>query len=225
LKRTDRKVSLAIMTDHHLSGGLVASYSSGQVSDGVSLAVSAHLTFCPVCRARVAAHEAIGGSLLLAEADTETGAGTCTFDAISSQLDEVEKTEAAPRSLKAGPLPGSVAAAVGCDFDEIPWRFRLPGVSSYEFQSHDGETVSLLKVRPGVRIPQHTHTAEELTVVFSGELVDGDVRYGKGDISIADASVHHHPRAGGDETCICLAVVNGGLRFTGPIGRALNLFS
>ena len=80
-------------------------------------------------------------------------------------------------------------------------------------------------MRPGAAIPQHTHKAEELTVVFEGELIDGDKRFGPGDIAIADGDVDHHPKAGGDRDCICLAVLSGGLRFTGPFGRALNLFT
>ena len=88
-----------------------------------------------------------------------------------------------------------------------------------------GELCAVLRVRPGVAIPQHTHEAEELTVVFNGELLDADKRYGIGDMSVADPTVDHHPRAGGDRTCICLAVVCGGLKFTGPFGRALNLFN
>ncbi len=210
------------MSTKHPSGDLLASYATGHVTDGVALAVAAHLTYCAKCRHVVAAQEAVAGALLAAE----EAEGAVEVGSVMARLDEPEPApEPKDAPLSAGPLPLPVAAAIGRNFDDIPWRFKLPGVSAFDFQSEDGETVSLLKVRPGTRIPQHTHNVEELTVVFAGELVDGDKRYCVGDMAIADDSVDHHPSAGGTETCICLAVVNGGLRFTGPLGRALNLFS
>lgn len=209
------------MCTHHPSSELLTGFVTGSVSDGVALAISAHLTFCPSCRKEVSAMEALAGGLLEAEEPVTPP----SFEALLGHLDDEIAITEEPKTQNAGPLPSAVAAAIGTDFEDIQWKFRLPGVSEYEFQSEDGETVSLLRVRPGAKIPHHTHKAEELTVVFAGELVDGDTRFHSGDIAVADPSVHHHPQAGGTETCVCLAVVNGGLRFTGPFGRALNLFT
>ncbi len=206
------------MTDGHLTDQLINAYVAGSASEGLSLVVAAHLTYCAECRAKVAAREAIAGAML-SEVAPESAPD---FDALLDRLDESEPPR---KEIKAGLLPRPVADMVGVNFDEIPWRFRLPGVYEHEFANADGEEMSLLKVMPGVTIPSHTHEAEELTVVFDGELFDGEKSYGVGDLAIADPSVDHHPRAGHDKPCICLAVLSGGLRFTGPFGRALNLFT
>jgi len=206
------------MKDGHLTDDLIVAYATGAACEGVALAVAAHLTYCAECRRKVEMQELIAGALLAETPAVETPGCDALFD----RLDETPE-EIAP--VKPGPLPAPVAAAVGMDFDDIPWSFRLPGVYVYEISNDDGEDISLMKVRPGATIPSHTHEAEELTVVFEGELEDGGVTYKAGDISVADASVDHKPRAGGDTACICLAVLSGGVKFTGPIGRALNLFS
>lgn len=206
------------MHNGHLTDDLIVAYATGAATDGVALAAAAHLTYCAECRRKVEAHEAIAGALL---AETSAVAGPDIANVLDRLGDDGES--AAPQD--AGPLPAPVAAAVGMNFDDIPWRFRLPGVYVHEMSNENGDDISLMKVRPGAVIPSHTHEAEELTVVFAGELEDGGVTYKAGDISVADASVDHKPRAGGDTACICLAVLSGGVKFTGPFGRALNLFT
>lgn len=200
------------------SDEILAAYASGAAREGVALATAAHLTYCADCRSKVATYEVLAGALL---AETEVEAAPDVED-LMDRLDEPVNKYVPPL---AGPLPSPVAQAVGMNFDQIPWRFRLPGVHEYVFSNADGDEISLLKVRPGAAVPSHTHEGEELTVIFEGELEDDGIVYKKGDISVADASVDHNPRAGGDTTCICLAVLSGGVKFTGPIGRALNLFS
>ena len=206
------------MKTGHLTNELIVAYATGAAREGAALAAAAHLTYCAECRRKVEEQEIIAGALLAAVPVAEAP----SFDDLFDRLDETP-VEAVP--VAKGPLPAPVAAAVGMNFDEIPWRFRLPGVYVHELSNEDGEDISLMKVRPGAAIPSHTHEAEELTVVFEGELEDSGATYRAGDISVADANVDHKPRAGGDTPCICLAVLSGGVKFTGPIGRALNLFS
>lgn len=214
------------MTEKHLSETLVSSYASGMCSEAVALAVSAHLTYCADCRARVAEREALLGALMSAGAGVIPIHDNGPDDALLSRLDEEAEAEAdTTRTLEAGPLPSAVAARVGMNFSDIPWKFRLPGVSEYEFLNDNGDVASLLRVKPGTAIPRHTHEAEELTVVLGGVLEDGDVSFHPGEIAKADASVDHNPRAGDGDVCICLAVLTGGVKFTGPLGRALNLFT
>ncbi len=206
------------MRSGHLTDDLIIAYVTGAAPDGVALAAAAHLTYCAECRRQAEAHEAIAGALLAEEPVGDA-------PDISTVMDRLDETTESVTVPKAGPLPAPVAAMVGMDFDQIPWRFRLPGVYVHEISNEDGDDISLMKVRPGASIPSHTHEAEELTVVFEGELEDGGTTFKAGDISVADASVDHKPRAGGDTACICLAVLSGGVKFTGPFGRALNLFT
>ena len=218
------------MASAHPTPEMLSGYAVGAASDGVALLVATHLSFCPECRARVAALEATAGALF---ADSEPaapaeGAGA----AVLARLDAPEptgETAATPDSTAAiagGPdLPRPILHAIGAPIVAPRWRFRMPGVSEIALPGAEGERVSLLRVRPGAGVPAHTHTAVEATLVLRGALVDGETSFAPGDVSVATEADDHHPRAGGEDDCVCLTVLTGGLRFTGAFGRALNLFT
>jgi putative transcriptional regulator len=213
------------MASAHPTHSMLAAYAAGSASDGVSLLVAAHLTYCPECRARVGALEALAGSVLAAAPETTAPP---SIDACLARLDAPE----APRARRAPPAPGGfpmprpIAAVIGSPFSEIRWRFLMPGVSEHLLPvGAEGERVSLLRVRPGAGVPAHTHTGEEATLVLGGALCDRDRVFGVGDVAVATAEDDHHPTAGRGEDCVCLAVIGGGLRFTGAFARALNIFA
>lgn len=201
---------------------MLADYASGAASPGLALLVAAHLTHAPESRTRVEAFEAVGGALLADEPVVSMSAAA--LDEVLARLDGDGSPPMAP-ACAAGPLPRPVIDAVGRDFDQIPWKFRLPGVAEYELDGFAGEKVSLLRARPGARIPQHTHEGRELTLVMAGAMKDGDDIYEAGDVAINTEDDDHHPQIVGNETCYCLIVMSGGLRFTGPFSRVLNLLA
>lgn len=210
------------MASAHPTDDMLASYATGAASAGVALLVAAHLTFCPRCRARVAAMETVGGALLATAAQE---VAPPDLDAVMARLDAA--APGAPRRGRAVDpvLPGPVRDALGAPLSEIRWRFRMPGVSDCELPGSTGERVSLLRVRPGAGVPAHTHTGVEATLVLSGALIDRGAVYRRGDVAVATAADDHHPRAGDGEECVCLAVLGGAVRFTGAFGRALNIFA
>lgn len=211
------------MPRHMPTNEMLADYASGAASPGVSLLVAAHLTHAPESRAKVSAYEAVGGALLADEAAVPVSASA--LDRVLAALDEADAQAEPCARRKAGPLPRPVIDVIGKDFDAIPWRFRLPGLSEYELEGFQGEKVSLLRAKPGTGIPQHTHEGRELTLVLSGAMQDGDEVYRAGDVAINTEEDDHHPRIIGDEVCYCLVVMDGGLRFTGRFSRALNLLA
>jgi putative transcriptional regulator len=213
------------MASAHPTHSMLAAYAAGSATDGVSLLVAAHLTYCPACRARVAAFEALGASMLAATPETMAPPA---LDACLARLDAPE----APRARRAPPAPGGlalprpVADLLGAPFAEIRWRFLMPGVAEHLLPvGAEGERVSLLRVRPGAGVPAHTHTGEEATLVLGGALCDRDRLFGVGDVAVATAQDDHHPTAGEGGDCVCLAVIGGGVRFTGAFARALNIFA
>lgn len=198
---------------------MLADYACGAASPGVSLLIAAHLTQAPESRRRVEEFEEIGG-ILLAEQDDAEMSDTALDNVLA--LIEAPDPAAAARPDDGGPLPRPILDVMGHGFDEIPWKFRLPGVSSHDLESFGDEKVTLLRARPGARVPQHTHEGTELTLVVHGVLIDGGVSYAKGDVAVNDEDDDHQPHIGGDETCYCLIVQQGDLRFTGTFSRILN---
>lgn len=204
-----------------LTETLTEDYARGATSPGLSLLVSARMSFAPDTRDRAARVESLGGALLEDAPAADMGAGA--LDAVLGRLDAEDET--LPRRIDAGPLPEVVMGAVGTDFARIPWRFRLPGVSDYVLDGFPDEKVSLLRARPGAAIPQHTHEGQEATLVLTGAMEDGGRVFRAGEVSINDESDDHKPRIVGDEICHCLVVMTGDLRFTGRFGRALNILA
>ncbi|MCL5777426.1 ChrR family anti-sigma-E factor [Limibaculum sp. FT325] len=216
------QVEMQAMPKHMPTTEMLADYASGAASPGVSLLIAAHLTHAPESRARVGAFEAVGGALLADEQPLPMSAAA--LDDVLARLDG-DDAQDAPVRHDPGPLPGPVIEAVGRDFDKIAWKFRLPGVAECELDGYPGEKVSLLRARPGARMPQHTHEGRELTLVLAGVLQDGDEVYRAGDVAINTEDDDHRPEIIGDETCYCLIVMSGGLRFTGRFSRALNFLA
>ncbi len=212
---------------------LLSAYAAGTTSPGLSLLCAAHLTLRPDSRAEIERLERIGGALLVEEPCDSVS--PLDFDALMARVDQEEsagtrtgseKTESSRRdAVNAGPLPAPILRAAGGSYDGIAWRKRLGGVSECAIEGFSGEKVGLLRARPGARIPKHTHAGLEATLVLQGVLRDGGQDFGAGDVALAGPEDDHIPEIIGDETCYCLVVVDGALRFTGRFGRALNLFA
>ncbi len=211
------------MARTHPTVEILTEYASGSLTEGLSLLVAAHLTFCPACRADVSRLEAIGGAMMEHEASGPTRGPS--LDAVLSRID-----------LPEGPVPALPAPAPGLEMLPHPvrarladgqpaWRFRMPGLSECPLDGFDGESVSLLRARPGASMFAHTHRGEEATLILSGALRDADRVFERGDVALADQLDDHRPEIVGNETCICLVVMSGSLRFTGPFSRVLNVFT
>lgn len=213
------------MAQHLLPTEILSDYASGAASPGVALLVSAHMTHAPQARRAVADIETCFGAILSDTQPTDMRDGA--LDEIFSRIDggEVEAQTAESASSDTGPLPAPVLEAVGCDFDDIPWKFRMPGVSVHDLDGYgaEGEKVQLLRARPGVSVPQHTHNGTEMTLILQGTLLDQGIAYHPGDIALNDEDDDHQPRVIGHETCYCLIVQHGDLKFTGKFSRILNL--
>lgn len=209
---------------------LLAAYAAGATSPGLSLLCAAHLTLSAEGRSYVSALEEIGGALLKSEDPTPVAAncGGMSFDALLARIDLEDATPPpAPKQepVEAGPLPLPVARALGMKFSEVPWKTRLRRISEHVLFEIDGEKASLMRARPGARVPDHDHRGDEATLVLSGAMRDGERVMTSGDISLCGPDHAHHPEIVGDDVCYCLIVVDGKLRFNGPFGRALNLFA
>lgn len=205
------------MTGYPAPNEMLRQYATGAATPGVTLLVSAHLDLAKEQRAITADYEAAAGAFFEAESPAQMSGGA--LDAVLARLDGPQPKEV---RLDPGPMPDCISRAVRKDFGDIPWKFRLPGLAEYEIPGYGAEKVSLLRARPGCGLPKHTHEGEEATLVLTGAMQDGDDVFRRGDVSLADETHDHTPKIIGDETCYCLVVLSGELRFTGLFSRALN---
>lgn len=188
------------MIRHHPSDTTLLRAAAGFLPEPHRRVLAVHLSVCPTCGTRLHALRTVGGVLL----DTLTPA-TLADNALERTLARLG--EAAP-SAQPAPPPAPVtleALATG------RWRWSGRGIARMSLISPDetGSRLDLIRVAPGVPLPEHGHTDFETTVVLKGAFEDRDISYVVGDFAEADAGTDHAPRALKDEDCICLIATTG----------------
>lgn len=211
---------------HHISDELLAAYAGGQLPEPLALLVATHLTLCPEARRRCRAFEAIAGVMLDAIEPEPVAADLRSR--LLARLDALPEPSgghaAPPIERPRGRVPAPLAAYIGDCYEQLPWR-SFGAVSEVRLMPNaPGFVTRLLRIRPGVSIPDHTHEGLEATLVLQGSFSDQTGTYGVGDVALHEGDVDHAPVAGPGEVCICLAVTDAPLRLTGSFGRLLNPF-
>jgi putative transcriptional regulator len=202
---------------HHLSEPLLMAYAAGQLPEAFNLIVATHVSLCDDCRARLGAHEAVGGALI--EDIEEIEMGEAALEAALARIDGLpQATQRAPLKA-AGILPAPLVDYVGGDLSAVRWTRLGGGVKQAILPTGRDATARLLYIPAGMTMPDHGHKGMELTLVLQGAFADENSRFGRGDIEIADEDVQHTPVALAGEDCICLAVTDAPLRFRGLVPR------
>lgn len=206
----------------HPEDSLLMAYAAGSLPEAAALLVATHLAYCPLCRDEVGRFEAVGGALLddVPPAEVEAGA----LDAVLAKLDGREPAPApAPAFVEGTPRP--LRDYLGGTLEEVKWRRLIPGVRQAPIAVNDpAARLGLLKIKSGSGVPEHTHQGGELTLVLHGWFTDKTGAYRRGDFAYADGDLTHRPVAGEGDDCVCLALSEGPMRLTGPLGRLLNPF-
>jgi putative transcriptional regulator len=219
------------MINAHAPGKILSAYADGTLSPGMSILVASHLTFCSDCRSVLSRFEDVGGAALVLSDPVEPD-GSCLDEVISRiEFQGISEDLPAPRKElhdfidDALAFPAPLHDCIGAQPSGLRWRFRMPGLSEMGLAGFEGEEINILRARPGVRIPAHTHSGQEATLILAGAMRDGETILRRGDVAFADHHDDHRPEIVGSEVCYCLTVVTGKLRFTGPLGKALNLLN
>lgn len=203
--------------------GLLAEYVSGNLTKPAKALVDAHLELSSKNHAWVTAlEEAAGCSLEMSECETLDDKAAMLDAIFANGPDLNNPTDKTTLSAPVSSLPASLHDFIGTEFDEIPWRLKLPGIRVYKMDEVEECEINMVRIKPGLAIPVHTHEGRELTLVLQGAFEDGQGHYQRGDIAIADETIDHKPVATGDEDCICFIVADAPPRFTGPLARAFS---
>lgn len=208
---------------HHPSDDYLLALATGHLPTGPRLVTASHVEGCDRCRALVRTLEAAGGAFI-----EDLPGATLAPEALARTLEAIDRPQPAStsgRSLTAiaPALPPGTRwphALRGCRPSRWWWigpgmrfaRVRVP----YDRRAN----VFLLRIAAGKRLPRHTHTHSEVTQVLHGRFDDGRALYAAGDFDAADQSIHHQPVVQGDGECVCLASVEGRVRFDGVVARA-----
>lgn len=207
---------------HHLPDNLLMGYAAGALPEAFNLVIATHVSLSDDSRARLAAFEAVGGAML-----DRTAPAELDDDNLDRMIDRIiampQANARAPRK-SAGIFPAPLADYIGHDECRVNWRPVASGVRQSILHADRQGSVRLLKIPPGAEMPDHGHHGIELTLVLQGAFIDGNNRYGRGDIQVADEETEHTPVATADDVCICLAATDAPLRMKGLLPRLVQPF-
>ena len=209
---------------HHPDSATLVSYAAGNLDEGFATLVAAHVAECSICREALRKIENVGGALL----DTVDDAplSSSALDRTLSRLDQVGADEIrvpVRSSSKINGVPTPIARLLDGGLDDIAWKTVAPGVSKFPLPVSRAarSRLTMLKIAPGTKVPDHGHGGMELTLVLKGSYRDTFGRFGPGDIADLDEHVEHQPIVDSDEPCICVVATEAPTRFTNVFGRLL----
>ncbi|WP_256856639.1 ChrR family anti-sigma-E factor [Variovorax sp. KK3] len=211
------------MIRHHPGDDLLLAMAAGSLAAGPALVVATHVEGCAHCQAQLQMLESVGGALLegLAPEALAPEAMARTLAAIDAVPLQAEATM--PRAERPVLPPGMAWPRALETCTATPWRWLGPGMRWSRLRLHADPQAKLflLRIGAGRSLATHSHSDSELTQILHGAFHDGRDLFGPGDFDAADTAVHHQPVVQGGSECICLASVEGRMRFDSPLARAL----
>lgn len=210
---------------HHPREETLAEFAAGRLDEARAVVIATHASMCEACAASIARFEAIGGQLLqaaepVAMADDALEKIFARAEGAAQVMLRAQTDDAAPERRL--PLSDYLAG----DLDDVKWRGVAPGLSQSVIQAQgyrDG-VLRLLRIKPGTKIPPHTHKGGELTLILRGAYVDEVGEFVVGDLADLDPTHTHAPMATGDEDCVCLIATAAPLQFKTLTGRIAQPF-
>lgn len=218
------------MTNFHPDAQWLSEYVAGTLADSEALCVSTHLTYCEQCRKETADLMHFGATLF----DHQQGTDDTLDTALQQALSDIDSK--APDSLDQhspddAPMPAAtdehkqlphvIRKLINKNANELSWRKIGNKISMARLNDlGDEKEITLHKLQPGSSVSEHDHHGREITVVLDGSFSDDDGQYFPGDFLIREPGETHHPKA--NEECLCLAVCDAPVKFTGLFARLLN---
>jgi putative transcriptional regulator len=218
-------MSAATMPNFHPDQFLLQDYAAGSLPGAVALPVAVHLEYCPHCRAESRQLQQLGSQLFDELDPVPVSAGA--LESLLAQIDGAAQPQqgAVPlHTAAADGLPRVMHKLVPGGLDALDWS-RIGSLRSTRLVFGDRKReVALQHISAGGRVLEHGHRGNEITVVLDGSFSDQDGCYRKGDFLLRGPDDVHRPVAAEDGDCLCLAVLDAPVRFSGLLSRLANPF-
>ncbi len=189
---------------------------SGAAPDAVRVLADCHAALNAEAAARLGDAEAVFGVMLEGVTPAPLAPGAKDRALASAARRSQPGNEPVRDTLFPAPLEAIVQRQTG---GMLVWKPCFGGREEIilDVLTRDGVEASLIRLKPGAKVPRHDHDGEELTLVLSGVFSDGRAEYRRGEVCEAGPGIAHQPRAAGDQPCVCFAVTLGEVRPTNPL--------
>jgi putative transcriptional regulator len=202
----------------HPDSGWLMDYACGHLSPAFDIVIATHLLGCASCRADLELAERLAADVMLN--DGALVPRVAADDILGSQRGAPDMPGWRPSGAMGGEPNLAAVAGNYLALGESALRWRgAGGVAVAKLRSGEGDSLWLLRARPGAVLPRHSHSGSELTVVLQGAYVIDDQVFSVGDLEDADESVRHQPIVTTRGECLCLAATTGPLIFDGWAAR------
>jgi putative transcriptional regulator len=217
---------MSFVASHQPSEELVEDFFRGNLSAGLSVAVSAHLEMCgDYAAASRRVESSIGddwgaGPETPRTLDISAAVEKITMQPQASVHDILEKRNRPTemhmleRSIKLPKVLAKVASK------GLVWKNLAAGISSALLKLDDQTQCEFLYIKPGARVPLHRHQGNEFTLVLDGSFHDSAGEYQPADFLARNGDHQHQPAS--EEGCLCFSVLDSPLKFTSGLARLFN---
>jgi putative transcriptional regulator len=217
---------MSFVASHQPSEELVEDFFRGNLSAGLSVAVSAHLEMCgDYAAASRRVESSIGDDWGAGPETPRTLDISAAFEKITMQPqasvhDILEKRNRPTemhmleRSIKLPKVLAKVASK------GLVWKNLAAGISSALLKLDDQTQCEFLYIKPGARVPLHRHQGNEFTLVLDGSFHDSAGEYQPADFLARNGDHQHQPAS--EEGCLCFSVLDSPLKFTSGLARLFN---
>lgn len=212
------------MAKFHPDVDMLTEYAAGSLPLAQSACVSAHLNYCTQCGRTVEQLEDVGAALF--DGLPAEPVGDVQLNAVLARLDDEPPLRHSKADNPDGSrTPGILQRLMKGNYRELDWKKVTNSLSiSYLKTGDPNYEFALYHIKAGGKIPEHTHRGSEMTLVLEGGFSDADGNYHEGDFLFRQPGDVHAPTAVQSEDCICVAVLDAPLKFTGWKHRWMNPF-
>lgn len=208
--------------NHHPDPSWLVSYSASALPDSFNVVLQAHLAVCSRCRDTLLAADEIGAAFMLGP-DNQTSAEPPAF---VNPLPSMAGGETPVEWAKDEPKDVShfFDRYIGGHLESLNWMRAGKGLRVCKLSEDNENRMWMLRAEPRTVLPKHSHDGSELTFVLKGSFESQDALFRVGDIEDADDATLHQPVVTDDDECICIAAVDGPLRFASLLPRLAQPF-
>ncbi len=207
-----------------MSDDVITEYATGRLSPAKHIIVACQSEIAESVAQRVAFQEEIAASMI-EDVGSQSLSPLFMGKVLAALPAQEEKPSVEQEDPAGGLAPKSLRYMLGHGLKELKWKSLVPGVAVHDIlgdrKTKDGDRLYLLRAKGGMRMPDHSHTGEEWTLILTGSYRIGEKRFSRGDLHIEDETEMHAPHIDEGEDCICLVMTQGPLKMQGWLPKVV----